>query len=427
MRVYIYTLIYILSSLSLYSQDWAITMDSLLTTVSRDNLFDGQVLIAEGNKILFSKAYGDKSDGTIIQKDTPLAITSVSKAFTAAAILILEDRKKLSLDDELTKYYPDLPYNGVTLRSLLNMTSGLPRFQPTIVKYGDTSQVYTTNKTIELIAEYKPEGIEPGTQFGYNGDNYILLAGIVEKVSGVSYPQFLKEKIFTPLEMDHSYIFQKDITSKDLPALGAGYIFSTAEDLYKFDQGLYRDKLLSPDLIKESYKYTRLKNDSLSNYGYGWRIYDNDSIKEVYVVGDGTDTRSSIQRYLNSRKTLIYIHNNSGSNWKGVYGAVRKIWEGKSFEVPKKRTVYSIDKDLYSRYIGKYLSNQFGLIHITQEDGKLYLRPNPIPGKEELIPSSNTTFYFSDQAMEWEFFLDKEGNVLGLGLNGKPETMGLKQ
>lgn len=427
MNHYFITSVFILGSLNIYCQEWTIKMDSLLTKASRDDLFDGQVLAAKDGKIIFSKAYGNKEDGTDISKKTPLAITSVSKTFTALSILILENRGKLSLDDKLTKYYQELPYKEVTLRSLINMTSGLPRFQPTIAKYGDTTKLYSREEIVDLVAKYKPQSISPGVKFAYNGDNYMLLAGVIEKISGTSFPKFLEVNVFEPLEMHHTYIYRQNLDSTDIPPLGAGFIYSTAEDLHKFEQSFYDDTLLSNDLLNKSFEYTRLKNDSLSNYGYGWRIYENDSIKEVYVVGDGTDIRSSIQRYVNDNKTLIYIHNSSGSNWKSVYEAVRNIWEGKSYETPQKRVFYPINPELYSKYAGKYLSKQFGLLHITTENGKLYLRPDPIDGKEELVPSSDTTFYFAEQAIEWEFFLYNNGRVIGLGLKGNPDSMGQKQ
>jgi hypothetical protein len=112
-----------------------------------------------------------------------------------------------------------------------------------------------------------------------------------------------------------------------------------------------------------------------------------------------------------------------------VYWVVRNIWLGDDFTMPVERdfSKYDIDTKLYEKYIGSYLSKGFGLLHITVENSKLYVRPDPIPGKELLIPSSDTTFYFSDKSVEWEFFLNEDGSVKGLGFKGKPETMGTKQ
>jgi len=314
------------------------------------------------------------------------------------------------------------------------MTSGLPRFLPTVINYGDTTKQWHNSEIIALVAKYKPKADLPGSKFYYNNDNYMLLASIVEKVSGESYAVFVKKNIFEPLGMKHSNVFEPGDPDANQPdssdfyrVSGDGNICSTAEDLYIFEQALYTDRLLSPDLLRQSFEYTILKDSTKSNYGFAWRVSEADHKTEAYIVGDGENSRASIQRYIDDKKSFIYIHNISGKYWKQVYGLVRNIWEGKAYEMPVARSVYDIDKTHYQKYVGQYLTEAFGLLHITVENGKLYLRPDPIPGKEELIPSSETTFYFADQGIDWEFFLDEQGNVTGLGIKGRPETMGSKQ
>ncbi|MDD7886011.1 serine hydrolase [Flavivirga sp. 57AJ16] len=434
MRHIFFISIFFIAFINSYGQEWTAQIDSVLTIVSENQLFDGQLLIAEKGKLRFYNAYGKDENDNQITKETSLDIASVSKAFTAVAILMLVDRGHIKLDNKLTDYFPKLPYQHVTIESLLNMTSGLPRFQPTVATYQDSTKVYTSNEIIKLVAKYKPENTIKGDKFGYNGDNYMLLAAIVEQVSRAPFVVFIKHNIFEPLGMVNSFVYNKEQAINGMPLsvnvgppLGEGHIHSTAYDLYLFDQALYTNQLLSQEVLKRSFEMTPLNDGSLSDYGFAWRLHKTDNVNEAYIVGDGESKRSSLQRYMNTKKTFIYLHNVSGSNWKGVYGAVRNIWEGKPFKIPEKRTVYNIDTSLYKNYVGTYLSKGFGLLHITEEGNKLYLRPDPIDGKEELVPSSNTTFYFAEQALEWEFFLDEKGNVKGLGLKGKPETIGLKQ
>jgi CubicO group peptidase (beta-lactamase class C family) len=409
-------------------------MDSVLRIAEGQQMFDGQILIAENGKLLFDHAYGNMTDGTPITVDTPLSIQSVTKAFTALSILILQDRGLLHIDDKLTDHLRDLPYDEVTLRNLLNMTSGLPRFLPTVIYYGDTTKTWNNKEVITLVSQYKPEAGVPGASFGYNNDNYMLLASVIEEVSGESYADFVQKNIFNPLQMKHSYVSESwqqktdtDRSSGYYAVYGDGNIYSTAEDLLRFEQSLYTDQLVSSELLDESFRYTCLNDSTASNYGFAWRLSENEHGREAYMVGDGENTRASIQHFMDERKTLIYIHNVSGNNWKPVYSAVRNIWEGKPYTMPSARAIHNIDKELLKNYVGRYLSKAFGLLHITEEDGKLYLRPDPIPGKEELVPSSDTTFYFADQDIEWQFFLDDRGKVIGLGLKGKPETMGPRQ
>jgi hypothetical protein len=174
----------------------------------------------------------------------------------------------------------------------------------------------------------------------------------------------------------------------------------------------------------------RLTDGSLSKYGLAWWIIDDVPQTEYYIIGDGPNKRASIQRYPDSNSTLIFIHNFSGRYWKDVYWVVRNIWFGDEFTMPEKKeelTEYEMDINLYKKYVGRYLTPRFGLLHITEENGKLYLRPDPIPGKEELVPSSDTTFYFKDQSVEWQFFIDDKGNVKGFGSKGRPESMGERQ
>jgi len=416
------------------AQSWKTELDSVLNIIEDQEMFHGQILIAEKGQVLFDKAYGNQVNGEPITTRSSLSIQSVTKAFTALSILILQDRGMLHLDDHLTDYFPELPYGEVTIRNLLNMTSGLPRFLPTVINFGDTARQWHNSDIIALIAEHKPKADLPGTKFFYNNDNYMLLGSIIEKASGESYAAFIEHHIFEPLGMEHSYVYEpwetdgsQQISSGFYAVYGEGNIYSTAEDLYIFEQALYTDQLLSTDLLGQSFEYTILTDGTRSNYGFAWRVSDDDHKTEVYIVGDGENSRASIQHYIDDKKSFIYIHNISGKYWKQVYGTARNIWEGKAFEMPVARTVYDIDTVLYKKYTGEYLTKAFGLLHITEENGKLYLRPDPIPGKEELIPSSETTFYFGDQGIDWEFFLDEQGNVIGLGIRGRPETMGPKQ
>ena len=435
MKLHGFIIILSLSVLTqIHAQSWQGELDSLLRIAEDQKMFHGQILIAEKGQIQFDRAYGNQADGTPITGDTPLSIQSVTKAFTALSILILQDQGFLNIDDKLNDYLTELPYNKVTIRNLLNMTSGLPRFLPTVINHGDTTKTWHNKDIIWLVSEFKPEAGVPGSVFSYNNDNYMLLASIIEKVSGESFADFVQKYIFNPLQMEHSYVSESwrqnadhDRSSEYYAAYGEGNIYSTAEDLYRFEQSFYTDRLLSSDLLDESFRYTYLNDSTSSNYEFAWRLSENEHGREAYVVGDGENTRASIQHFMDERKTLIYIHNVSGNNWKPVYSAVRNIWEGKPYTMPAARKIHNIDKELLKNYVGRYLSKAFGLLHVTEEDGRLYLRPDPIPGKEELVPSSDSTFYFANQDIEWQFFLDARGKVIGLGLKGKPETMGPRQ
>lgn len=423
-----------------YSQDWKIKLDSALTVMSNQNTFDGQVLLAEKGNILFHNSYGqieNEAGKPEITNSTPFKVYSVGKSFTANSILLLVQEGKLSLGDPLTKFFPEFPYSNITIRNLLNMTSGLPRFLPIALKHGNPNIIMTNEDLLSLVTKHPPKSGIPGDQFFYNNANYNLLGSIVEKVSGRSFKTFIEERILNPLNMSNTFdgtqieinrIRKEGVNSDNfIQTLGAGSIYTTAQDLYLYDQALRNNKLIKAELQTKAYEMTKLNNDSLSNYGFGWRI--NEDPQEGLVVshvGDGTNMWAGFQRFLDSKKTIIIIHAFSNEYHNQVYQAIRNIWEGKAFELPVKRIKYDIDKALFEKYVGVYESPNFGKIHISTSDGKLYLRPDPIPGKEELVPSSDTTFYFKDQNLEWEFYLNQDGTVKGFGIKDTPQMMGLK-
>lgn len=422
----------LISSLS-HSQNWTIELDKALRQLDRESLFDGQVLIAEAGTIKYVTSFGETMTGKNIKDETPLKVYSVGKSFTALAILQLMEAGKLSLEDPITKYFPGLPYTGVTIDHLLHMTSGLPRILALALNEADTSQILSNKGLIQLIQEQQPNAAPPGQSFSYNNTNYYLLASIVEQVSGQAFDAYLTERIFQVCGMLNSYesiprIFNQlqaqGINADNfLQASGAGSVFTTAYDLYLYDQALYGEQLLTEASKKIFFGLPDLPEGNYSNYACGWRVENSEQGTVYYHVGDGTAMRASIQRFVDEQKTLIYLHTNSNIYHQQVYNVVRNIWEGKPYELPKLRQVYAIDPALFPKYIGAYES-QFGIVHISTENGKLFLRPDPIPGKEELIPASDTTFYFKDQNLEWEFFLDEQGAVIGFGIKGDRENMG---
>lgn len=435
-RIISFALCFLIFNIS-SGQAWKQNLDSVLAIIEKDELFDGQILIAEHGKVVFHKSYGNLTEeNKEITNTTALAVKSITKAFTAAAILILKEEGKLALSDEVKNYFPDWPYNGITIRHLLSMTSGLPNFIEKAVNEADTTKYMKNLDIISFISQNPVSVITPGEKYNYQNSNYITLAALVEKISGMAYEEYVDKRIFQPLGLQNTYFENLSRGSKNIDgdnfyaASGDGNLYSTAGDLYLFEQSFYSDKILSEETRRATFTGTFLNDGSLSNYGLAWWVPEDAEPQENYIIGDGPNIRASIQRYPDTNSTLIYIHNNSGRYWKEVYWVVRNIWVGNDYSMPQKKdesVLYDIDLDLYEKYEGSYLTPGFGLLHVSVENGKLYLRPDPIPGKEELIPASDTTFYFRDRSMEWQFFLDAEGNVIGFGAKGIPESMGEKQ
>ncbi|HKK12524.1 MAG TPA: serine hydrolase [Flavobacteriaceae bacterium] len=437
MRHFLFFSFFLFSIINSYAQKWTVELDSVLTLLAREEMFHGQVLIVEKGQVVFHKAYGTlpNQNQQPITAHTPLAVKSITKGFTAMATLKLAQEGKLNLSDKVQAYFPDWPYKGITIKQLLSMTSGLPDFITKAIQVGDTAKYMTNQDIVKLVSENPIEVRRPGHVYDYKNSNYITLAALIEKVSGQSYSKYIIQNIIKPLGLKNTYL--EDLTShtKNVNAdnfyapYGDGNLHSTATDLYRFEQSFYGNEILSQASIDSTFTKTTLADGTLSKYGLGWWIIDEPDHREYYILGDGPNIRASIQRYPDTQSTLIYIHNFSGRYWHDVYWAVRNIWLGNKYTMPTKNEIseYNIDKELYAKYVGSYVSKGFGLLHITVEEGKLYVRPDPIPGKELLIPSSDTTFYFSDKSVEWEFFLNDDGSVKGFGFKGKPESMGIKQ
>ena len=268
------------------------------------NGLNGVVLYAEQGEIVYEKAHGfrdlNKRQMDSLRVDDAFQLSSDSKLFTAEAIMLLKADGKLDYDDDVKKYIPELPYEGITLRMLLNHRSGLPRYDAMADAYWpDRKKPFLNEDMIRMLAEKKPEpyGV-PDAGFFYNNINYALLASVVERVSGQHFEDFMRERIFEPLGMEHTYVYSMrddgavsmymptEVHGHDLfkkgplkaqndylnGVMGDKIMFSTVEDLYKFNLALDGNLLLPDSIQKEAFLpgSPEWKNDE--NYGFGCRM-----------------------------------------------------------------------------------------------------------------------------------------------------------
>jgi CubicO group peptidase (beta-lactamase class C family) len=253
--------------------------------------YTGVTLIAY-NDSMYTWSAGPADSATMLTPDMPMQIASISKTFCASAIMVLYSKGKLNLTDSLRHYFPQLPYYNISLEQLLSHCSGLPEYTWFTDKYWHDSMGQLDNKElIELMALENPEYyFEPGRRHQYCNTNFVLLASVVEKVSGMDYPAFVKKHIFDPLGMKNSLVLPPDFHVKDLKVkghYGDGRIFSehyqdgtygdknivsTVNDLYLFYRGL-RDNKLFPEVIKREMFGVRWPNARRgTGYALGWRI-----------------------------------------------------------------------------------------------------------------------------------------------------------
>jgi CubicO group peptidase (beta-lactamase class C family) len=294
--------------------------------------FNGGIIVAKGGNIVFEKYRGSINlDGVdSMTANTPLHIASVSKTFTAMAILKLQEQGKLNINDTLTKYFSGFNYDGVTIKTLLNHRSGLPNYLHFLAQVGWPEDSLMHNKDIvNLLISKKAlmtDLVTADTKFTYCNTNYALLALIIEKVSGMPYPQFMKENIFDPIGMKNTFVRYNTDTTKlsqsfdwkgrriydtQLDAIyGDKNIYSTPEDLLKWDRLLADSMFLSPQTLVAAYTPYSNEKPGVKNYGLGWRmnIYD-DGKKIIFHNGWWHGNNAAFIRLVKDDVTIIALSN----------------------------------------------------------------------------------------------------------------------
>ncbi|MEJ2637740.1 MAG: serine hydrolase [Calditrichia bacterium] len=313
----------------------AVKIDSFFTARNKRGLFNGAVLVAEKGRVVYEKAFGyaDFRKKTPLAPDSSFQLASVSKPLTATAVLMLAEEGRLGLEDDVRKFFPKFPYENVTVRLLLTHRSGLPDYMYFADKYWRDRHTPISNAdVIRMMITRRPDRYyEPNRRYNYSNTNYCLLAAIIEKVSGMTFPQFMRTRIFKPLHMDDSWVYEKTEDSR-IPAGVTGYnrrgrraensylngvvgdkgIYSTVEDLYKFDQALNEGRLVSASALAEAYKPAHPDLRIWDNYGFGWRINAADPAhKIIYHTGWWKGFKTYFIREIDDRKTIIVLTNSA--------------------------------------------------------------------------------------------------------------------
>lgn len=346
MGVIIFTLF---SQLCLAQEDTRhIQLHHLLDSLHRSNAFNGNVLVAEKGKVIYQESFGlaDEKSKRKIDHDTAFELASVSKQFTAMAIILLQKQGKLSYSDEVSKYVPELAaYKGITLHHLLVHTSGLPDYMALAVKYWNKNDIATNASILKLFEQVKPEReFQPNEKWEYSDTGYLVLATVIERVSKSSFNDFLKQNIFMPLGMNRTFIYQRryepmqiknyaegyiysdSLKRKILPdelgnvnyevfldgVIGDGMVNSTTEDLLKWDRALYTDQLIDDNDKKLVFSSHDTSTGQATAYGYGWFIENSEKYgKVVSHSGDWAGYITYIERHIDRDKTIIILQNNS--------------------------------------------------------------------------------------------------------------------
>jgi CubicO group peptidase (beta-lactamase class C family) len=415
------------ATLTARTQDIPAKLDSLLGAYTKEYHFSGTVFVATKEGVLFEKGYGYKNKSTNARNDsnTIFQIGSITKQFTSAIILRLLEQNKLSLQDSLTKYIPDYPGgNKITIENLLTHTAGIFNYtNDAAFMMNESSHPIRRDSLINRF-KYKPLDFPPGQKFSYSNSGYELLGYIIEKVTGRSYFQVVREEIFQPLHMDHSGFDFTHLESPDkavgyasvesaTPAsivdssfsFAAGAIYTTVGDLYKWDRALLAGKIISPASQEKAY------TPHLSQYGYGWFITTVDGKRVVEHGGGITGFVADIRRIPADQTCIIILDNQPGeANPAAISRDIYAILNGKAVQLPKAKVAINIDTALLRQYVGQYQLSPTFILYITLENGHLYAQATG-QGKGEIFAEKKDFFFPKIVEAEIEFVRGADDKV----------------
>ena len=312
-------------------------VDALFEEYSRPGAPGASVMVIRDGKPVYTHAYGlaDLEARTAATPATNYRLASVTKQFTAMAVMILAERKRLSYDDPLAKFFPAFPAYGktITVRRLLGHTSGLNDYE-SLMTPGETAQILDAG-VLGLLARQEAGDFAPGARWSYSNSGYAVLSQIVEKASGMRFAEFLKRNIFDPLGMNGTVAFEQGISTVSRRAygysakgngwertdqsptsavLGDGGIYSSVEDLYRWDQALYGTRLVSAETLRQAFTPGVLADGQKTSYGFGWELGEYRGVRTVRHGGSTIGFRTCILRMPDRRFSVIVLTNRNGGD-----------------------------------------------------------------------------------------------------------------
>jgi len=402
------------------------------------------LLVVKNGAIVYSKNTGlaNLENRNAISEQTVFRVASLSKQFTAACILILEEKGLLSLEDPLDQYFPEFPdyASKITLRHLIHHTSGIRDFFKLADLSGFDEQDFNSEETVlKMITRQKKLVFEPGTDMLYNNSGYFLLGMVVKKVSGLSIDHFAKAFVFKPLSMENTSFFSQEINDKkdralgykkdrtgdnyelydsDLIISGDGGLFTTTEDLVKWDLNFYNNKLPIKNFAARMYTRGRLKNGNLLDYSFG---LEHSSIMEYDCIehsGAYVGFRSALLRIPAKELSVICIGNSAELQAAQICRKIADIILSEAFAdnkiqvkntlpktLPFERTTVKLPSYVFTSYKGKYELANGQILNFYNENERYYV---DIIGQTniEVFPSSSFKFFVKETDISFSFVLD---------------------
>jgi CubicO group peptidase (beta-lactamase class C family) len=430
------------------AQDVNAKFDEYLTAITKQGRFTGSVLVAREGKVVFSKGYGMANLEFDIPNtpNTKFRLGSVTKQFTAASILLLQERGKLNVQDPICKYVENCPktWEPVTVHHLLTHTSGIHSYtdagSPEAFRLMSLQNV-TPAGFVDSFKS-KPLDFAVGEKYQYNNSGYFILGHIIEKLSGQSYEAFLQENIFTPLKMmntgydTHDRILKlratgyeerngKPINSSYMDMsvpYAAGSLYSTVEDLFAWNEALFADKLLTAK------SRAAMMTPDKNNYAYGLAVNQQHQRQRVAHGGGINGFNTFLARFPAEKITIVALRNaNFGVSPDKVCTDFAAILLGEKYEIPGMQIVAQIDPKLYDAYSGEYQLAPNFILTVRREGDRLITQATG-QGPIEIFPESETKFFPKVMEAKITFVKDESGKVTHLILqqNGEHKAMKIK-
>jgi CubicO group peptidase (beta-lactamase class C family) len=421
--------------------------ETFFAKLEQDTLFNGNILIAHKGKVVYQKSigYADFATQRKLNENSIFELASVSKQFTAMGIMILEKEGKLRFEDSLRKFIPELPYNRITIRHLLNHTSGLPDYMKHMMGVWDNSKIATNEDMIEFLAKKRPSvEFSPGEKYEYSNTGYALLASIIERVSGKSFGEYVAAKIFKPLGMNNTFVYTRRYKPKTVPnyaygfvldraketrryvlpdstldnnyvyqfdgIVGDGTVNSTAGDMLKWDRALRTTKLVSQRSLDQAVTKGRLNNGDSTTYGFGWQIsYDSVLGPRYSHSGGWPGYATFIARYPKSDWTVIVLRNaDAPVGLSFVLNDLNRVIKGRPALYTQ--PAITISEEAAKPFVGSYKLRDGFVLRFSITNGKFYIQGTG-QSPDELFPTSTTQFFSRRVGAEIEFVMGESGKA----------------
>jgi CubicO group peptidase (beta-lactamase class C family) len=414
-------------------------MDKVAQSYVDAKQFMGSVLVARGDDVVFNKSFGSANLEWNIANTpaTKFRIGSMTKQFTAASILLLEERGKLKVDDPVKKYMPDAPaaWDKITIFNVLTHSAGLPNFT-SFPEYAKLQAFPNTPEQIVATFKDKPLDFEPGAKFSYSNSGYVLLGYLIEKISGESYEKFLQENIFTPIGMkdsgydSNSVIIERrasgyapspagpvnaEYVHMSVP-FGAGALYSTTQDLLKWQLALYGGKVLKPESLAKM--TTPFKDD----YAFGLIVRTTDGRKQMWHNGGIQGFNSSMAWYPESKTSVIVLANLNGQAADQMLPQLAAVAFGKDVQLTSERKAIKLPREQMASYVGTYQLAPKVKLMMTL-DGDQMMTQLSGQTKLEVFPEADGKFFLKVVDAQLEFVRDPNGKVTDVILhqNGRDQ------